>query len=87
MRACRVDVNHASIRAEARQAGLSWVDLHRQGDGAPDAVAGLRGRTALVEIKSQRGSESDEQRERRESWRGGPWIVARTLEDILRALR
>lgn len=86
VRVRKVDSNHADIRKAARSAGLSWIDLHRQGDGAPDAVVGCYGRTLLVELKSERGTESDAQREKREAWRGGPWIVARSLRDILDAL-
>jgi hypothetical protein len=44
------------------------------------------GITLLVEVKTDDGKESDDQATSRKEWRGAPWIVARSLDDILVSL-
>ena len=38
MRACRVDANHADIRAALRAVGCGVMDLSKLGDGKPDIL-------------------------------------------------
>lgn len=82
----KVDSTHAAIRDELRRVGVSWIDTHRHGKGAPDGIAGAYGRSVLVEVKSPKGREKAAQAAARCDWRGMPWIVATRAEDVLAAL-
>lgn len=82
----RRDRNHRAIREGLRQVGADVVDLGDVGDSVPDLMVGFRGRTYLLEIKSEGGRLSPGQSAFLERWRGGPAVVVWSLEDALRAI-
>lgn len=85
----RRDARHGEIRKALKRCGWSVEDTADAGNGFPDLVAGIHGVTYLLEIKSRRGNklneESDEQTEKRTSWRGGAWLVIESAQDALAA--
>lgn len=92
-RAARVDANHASIVAAARQMGCKVLDLSKVGRGCPDlllqAPPRLRNRLYLVEVKDGAKSASrrvltPQQVEFHKDW---PVHVVTSLDDLLALLR
>ena len=69
-RAARVDANHAEIVRALRKVGCSVVSLARVGNGCPDLLASLPGRTVLIEVKQPGGKLNAEQQEFHATWRG-----------------
>ncbi len=82
----RRDVNHAEIRDGLRRLGWSVYDAGSVGGDFPDLVVGAAGVTVLLEVKAPRGRLSDGQSEFAAGWRGGPVIMARTLDDAIRMI-
>jgi hypothetical protein len=93
----RVDTTHVPIRNALVAAGASIWDTSRLGGGWPDMVAGWAGRNIFIEAKWRRptrgamrgGShgETDNQRERREAWRGDKWLVVDDPESAVLQVR
>ena len=81
----KVDRNQPAIVEELRGAGASVQLLHTVGQGCPDILIGWRGVNLLVEIKSDVGKLTDDEREFFDGWRGQVTIV-RTVEDARRLL-
>ena len=81
----KVDRNQPAIVEELRGAGASVLLLHQVGHGCPDVLIGWRGVNLLVEIKSDVGKLTDDEREFFDTWRGQVTIV-RTVEDARRLL-
>lgn len=94
-RAKRVDNNQADIVQALRQAGYSVQDLSRMGQGVPDLlVAGtcpcahcgvLLRQNKLIEVKSERGALTPDERAWHIAWRG-PIAIARSIDDALAAV-
>ena len=51
MKAARVDANHVAVVAALRKAGATVQSLAGVGKGVPDLLVGIRGKTALLEVK------------------------------------
>ena len=81
----KVDRNQPAIVEELRGAGASVLLLHQVGHGCPDVLIGWRGVNLLVEIKSDVGKLTDDERRFFDTWRGQVTIV-RTVEDAIRLL-
>ncbi len=88
-RAARTDSGHAELLTVLRELGYTVHDTHTVGHGFPDAVAGRNGLTILVEIigTDDYPHAIGEHDKRRSGWKGGPWIVARDVDELLRELR
>jgi Holliday junction resolvase len=86
MRAHRRDLNQSAIVRVLRDAGATVVITADMGGGFPDLVVGWRGKTYLVEVKNLTQL-SEKQLEFIERWRGGPVIVLRTVDDVVRFLQ
>jgi Holliday junction resolvase len=86
MRAHRRDLNQSAIVRVLRDAGATVVITADIGGGFPDLVVGWRGKTYLVEVKNLTQL-SEKQLEFIERWRGGPVIVLRTVDDVVRFLQ
>jgi Holliday junction resolvase len=86
MRAHRRDLNQSAIVRALRDAGATVVITADVGGGFPDLVVGWRGKTYLVEVKNLTQL-SAKQLEFIERWRGGPIIVLRTVDDVVRFLQ
>jgi Holliday junction resolvase len=86
MRAHRRDLNQSATVRALRDAGATVVITADVGGGFPDLVVGWRGKTYLVEVKNLTQL-SEKQLEFIERWRGGPVIVLRTVDDVVRFLQ
>lgn len=82
-RAAKADLNQPDIVDALRQMGASVVHLHTVGQGCPDLLVGFRGRTQLVEVKGERGTLTQPQREWHQAWRGSPVVILRSVADAV----
>ena len=82
----RRDSNHAAIRDALRACGVTVVDTGDLGGGFPDLVCGRHSHTYLLEIKAPKGKERPVQTAAREAWRGGTWLVVRSVAEALAAV-
>lgn len=80
----RRDATHAPIRDGLRARGWTVLDNGDAGNGIPDLIAGKGGHTYLIECKSPGKHENENQRIERMLWRGGIWIVAYSVDDVLK---
>lgn len=78
----RKDSNHGDIQSLLKESHCSVIDLSGIGDDCPDLLVGYRGRSFLVEIKSEKGKLSPGQLDFIRLWRGDPVIVARSFDDV-----
>ena len=91
MKACKVDANHAAVVQALRKAGATVQSLAGVGKGVPDLLVGIRGRTALFEVKdgakvpSARKLTTD-QLAWHAAWQGGTLAVVDGPEAALRAI-
>lgn len=97
-RASKTDANQAEIVNALWAAGCSVQSLASIGVGCPDLLCGHADRTILLEVKSDadwrtaaaaRGREiptAAAQARWKASWRGGPVVTVRTVEEALRAV-
>ena len=76
------DSNQGTIVQQLRDVGFSVHVTSGVGDGFPDLVVGIAGRTVLVEIKTAKGTLTPDQIEFFRDFRGDA-IVARDVEEIL----
>ena len=89
-RAAQTDSNHVLFGQTLRELGYSVLDTHAVGKkDAPDWVAGRNGLTLFVECVGTDAAPHtvEEHLARRRNWKGGPWIVARDVDELLRELR
>lgn len=84
-RAARIDMNHREIVAALRKVGCSVLSLAPIGGGAPDLVAGYKGRNVLIEVKRPKGKLNDQQEAFKAQWRGDLCVV-RCVDDALLVL-
>lgn len=82
-RAAKVDGNHAEIVKALRKAGCSVLSLAPIGRGAPDILAGHKGRNVLIEVKRPKGKLNDQQQEFKAAWRGDLCVVRSVDEALL----
>ena len=59
----RRDKNHGPIREGLRACGFTVEDNADAGNGKPDLIVGAYQTTFLLEVKAEKGKESDEQRQ------------------------
>jgi hypothetical protein len=86
MRHGRRDSTHAQIRDTLRACGVTVHDCADLGSDFPDLVCGFRGATFLLEVKGPSGRERPGQAAARLAWRGGAWLVVRTVAEVLAAV-
>lgn len=87
-RAAKIDANQVAIVAALRSAGCSVQHLHQVGEGCPDLLVGIGGRTLLVECKDG-GKPPSKRRLTPDqmawigAWRGGAvWLVTNVSEAL-----
>ena len=85
-RNARVDSNHTEIVAAFRKLGASVLSLANLGRGVPDLLIAWCGVTMLVEVKAQKGKETEDQLRFFEGWQGQIFIV-RDTEGVLTVVR
>lgn len=81
----KVDRNQQYIVSALRQAGVSVKSTASVGDGFPDLVAGYRGQTYLLEVKSGDNALTPDEQAFFAEWRGLVRVV-RSAEDALSAV-
>ena len=81
----RVDANQPEIVAALRKAGCSVQHLHELGRGCPDLLVGYRGQNYCLELKSEKGTLTDAERDWHWNWNGKVAIV-RTVDEALAAV-
>jgi Holliday junction resolvase len=88
-RAARVDANHVEIVSAFRKLGCSVLSLAGIGKGVPDLLVAVQGITWLVEVKSGKGKENDDQIEWAENWKGARALVRDTegVETVVKLMR
>ena len=91
MRAAKVDANHVSVVKALRKAGATVQSLAGVGKGVPDLLVGIRGRTALMEVKDGAKVPSARQLTPDQlvwhgAWQGGTLAVVDGPEAALRVL-
>lgn len=79
----RVDKNQEAIVKVFRGCGASVEVLSDVGRGVPDLLVGFRGITLLVEVKSEKGKLTVEQRNWNVAWSGSTPIIVRSIDDAL----
>lgn len=90
-RRAKVDANHAEIVRALRKAGATVQSLAEIGDGCPDLLVGLAGKTVLIEVKDSAQPPSkrqltDDQLRWHGAWNGGTLAIVCDVESALRAL-
>jgi len=85
-RAARTDRNHSEIAAAFAAMGCSVHSLAAVGQGVPDLLIGVAGRTLLIEVKDGSKSPSRrkltaEQQHFKATWRGQLFYVD-SVEDV-----
>ena len=88
-RNARIDKNHPEVVEAFRALGASVLSLAPLGRGIPDLLVAIGGVTWLVEIKSKKGKENDQQLEWAENWRGARAVVRDTqgVETVVKLMR
>ena len=91
MKACRIDANHVAVVKALRQAGATVQSLAGVGKGVPDLLVGIRGKTALFEVKDGAKVPSarkltPDQLAWHAAWQGGTLAVVDGPEAALRML-
>jgi Holliday junction resolvase len=77
----RTDANQEEIVRELRARGVSVAVMSKAGDGFPDLVAGHRGRTYLLEVKTGPNEKlTPAQIKFQQSWRGQWARVSNAVE-------
>jgi hypothetical protein len=71
----RVDANQREIVGALRQCGCSVHSLASVGNGCPDVIVGIRGENYLLEIKTDTGKLTPQQRGWLLNWRGQKAVV------------
>ena len=88
-RNARIDKNHPEVVEAFRALGASVLSLAPLGRGIPDLLVAIGGVTWLIEIKSKKGKENDQQLEWAENWRGARAVVRDTqgVETVVKLMR
>ena len=84
-KAAKVDANQADIVEALRAIGATVTPAHTMGKGFPDLVVGYRGETYLLEVKTEDGKLTSDQKVWHADWRGHKAIV-RTKEEAWEAI-
>lgn len=83
----RVDVNHAEVVQALQAIGCSVQSLAATGKGCPDLLVGYRASNVLLEVKTSRGTLTDQQRMWAMAWRGAPVYVVRSSDEAVAVVR
>jgi len=82
----RVDSNQAEIVEALRKIGCVVTPTHMVGSGYPDITVGFRGRTILLEIKSEKGKLTEAEEDWFLAWTGEAYVV-RSVEEALEVVQ
>jgi Holliday junction resolvase len=79
------DQAEADIVRALRAAGCTVYFV--MGKDVPDLVLGIRGRTILAEVKTGKKHLRPGQAEFHQTWRGGPLVILRSVDEALALVR
>ena len=83
----RVDLNHQEVVKTLRSLGATVFDASRMGQGFPDLVIGINGKTVLVEIKSGEEKKfTQAQLKFMENWQGSTVVRINDIESVERLI-
>jgi len=82
-RAAKIDVNHGEIVSALRGCGVFVRSTAGVGDGFPDIIFAFHGGTYLAEIKTPKGTFTEQQLIFYAQWPGTVFIL-RSVEDVER---
>lgn len=90
-RAAKIDANQVEVVKALRAAGATVQSLAAVGDGVPDLLVGINGRTALIEVKDGAKVPSKQRHTEAQSawhsaWRGGTLATVSSVDAALRVL-
>ena len=80
MRAKRVDTNQKELVGYLRTIGISVIHLHGVGAGCPDIACGFGGLCFLAEIKTEKGKDTQAQKDLMREWTGGKYYLRNTAD-------
>ena len=79
----RVDLNHAQVINGLLQAGMTAKSIASVGGGVPDVIAGFRGVTVLLEVKSGNNGLTSQEEDFASHWAGSYAVVYTPEEAVL----
>ena len=82
----RIDENQTAIVDALRAVGATVHSTASLGDGFPDLLVGFRLGMFLLEVKTEKGVLTPEQRKWHHHWQGRPVIVVRSPQEALIAI-
>lgn len=90
-RAAKIDANQTAVVKALRAAGATVHSLAAVGDGVPDLLVGINGRTALIEVKDgakvpSKQKHTEAQTVWHAAWQGGTLATVNSPEAALRVL-
>ena len=90
-RAAKIDANQTAVVKALRAAGATVQSLAAVGDGVPDLLVGINGRTALIEVKDgakvpSKQKHTEAQTVWNAAWQGGTLATVTSPEAALRVL-
>ncbi|HUV67174.1 MAG TPA: hypothetical protein VMW24_25015 [Sedimentisphaerales bacterium] len=78
--AAKKDANHDEIAEVFRKLGWQWTDTYQLGMGFPDGVISRPGMNILIEVKSEKGTLTPEEKRFQKRF-VGPLYYVRSVEE------
>ena len=79
----KIDANQPEIAEAFRQLHCKVQHLHMVGIGCPDLLVGINGFNVLVEVKTDTGKLTNDQKDFIAAWTGDDVNIVRTREDAI----
>ena len=79
----RVDLSHSEVINGLIQAGMTAKSIASVGGGIPDVIAGFRGVTVLLEVKSGNNGLTEQEEKFALNWSGSYAVVYNAEEAVL----
>lgn len=77
------DANHGDVVGWYKALGCNVLDLANMGEGCPDILVAIDGQLDLVEIKTEKGTLTDPQKEFFRDWTQSKIPIVRTHFDVV----
>lgn len=81
--AAKIDANQPEIVETFRQLHCKVQHLHQVGSGCPDLLVGINGFNVLVEVKTDTGKLTADQKGFIAAWTGDDVSIVRTRDDVI----
>ena len=79
----KIDANQPEIVEAFRQLHCKVQHLHMVGSGCPDLLVGINGFNVLVEVKTDTGKLTNDQKDFIVTWTGDAVSIVRTRDDVI----